>query len=435
MKLLHISDIHFRHPACATPSMDPDRPYRTRLMQDARARVADIGPIDGILVGGDIAFRGAPEEYEAAFAWLSDLADACCCSVARIFVVPGNHDVDRSVICRNAIVRNAQQAVMWAEAPRREQELFEQFRDGDAGRALLAPLGAYNDFAARFSCQVFSPERLFWHHDLTLKEGVALRIHGLTSTLLSGAGAPNGQDDTRESLYLSPLQTVLDPADGVVNLVMCHHPPDWFMDRDEVEDAIRGRAAIHLFGHKHRQRIHRDDGYVRFSAGAVNPDRNEAGWEPGYNLIRLSVTEGLGVQHLDVEARLLVWQTNPDMFRPKLASETDDVFRHRVRIRGAPAPVSSRPAGGLGAKVAPLTPMPADYQEAAMGDERTRNLVFRFWKLSSSERRDITQRLGLLDEADMALPEPERYGRALLRAGERGLLDRVADEIEGMEKR
>lgn len=435
MKLLHISDIHFRHPECATPSMDPDRPYRTRLVQDVRARTVDTDPIDAILVGGDIASRAAPEEYEAAFAWLSGLAEACHCPLARIFVVPGNHDVDRGVICTNVSVRNAQQAVARAEPTRREKELFDQFRDGDAGRALLAPLGAYNDFAARFSCQVFSPERLFWHHDIALEHGVALRIYGLTSTLLSGAGTPSGLDDTRESLYLSPLQTVLDPVDGVVNMVICHHPPDWFMDHDEVEDAMRGRAAIHLFGHKHRQRIHRDDGYVRFSAGAVNPDRYEPGWEPGYNLISLSVAEDLGIRYLDVEARLLVWQTNPDMFRPKLASETDDVFRHRVRIRGAPSPVRSRPTGGLGTKDVSRPPMPADHEEAAMGDERTRNLVFRFWKLSSSERREITQRLGLLDEADMALPEPERYGRALLRARERGLLDRVADEIEGMERR
>jgi hypothetical protein len=32
------------------------------------------------------------------------------------------------------------------------------------------------------------------------------------------------------------------------------------------------------------------------------------------------------------------------------------------------------------------------------------------------------------------LPEPERYGRALLRAGERGLLDQVAREIAQRER-
>ena len=57
--LLHISDIHFRSPRCLTPDQDPDRPYRTRMLQDLRDRVTELGPAHAILVGGDIAFKGA----------------------------------------------------------------------------------------------------------------------------------------------------------------------------------------------------------------------------------------------------------------------------------------------------------------------------------------------------------------------------------------
>jgi len=66
MLLLHISDIHFRAPDYLDPNLDPDRPYRTRLVQDVRAQVANLGPVGAILIGGDIAFRGAPEEYQVA---------------------------------------------------------------------------------------------------------------------------------------------------------------------------------------------------------------------------------------------------------------------------------------------------------------------------------------------------------------------------------
>jgi hypothetical protein len=51
MLLLNISDIHFRHPFCNT-QMDPDRPYRTMLIQDARSLTDRLGPVDAILVGG-----------------------------------------------------------------------------------------------------------------------------------------------------------------------------------------------------------------------------------------------------------------------------------------------------------------------------------------------------------------------------------------------
>lgn len=416
--------------------MDPDQPYRTRLIQDARDLTKSLGTIDAILVGGDIASRGAPEEYDAALKWLKELIDRCGCPLERVFVVPGNHDVDRNVITGSASVRNVQAAIGGSQT--KEQELRDQFGDKEAGRSLLAPIEAYNAFAARFNCQVYAPEKLFWRQDMELDDCTVLRLYGLTSTLLSGA---RGQDDTPQSLYLSPLQTVLNPADGVVNLVMCHHPPDWFMDRDEIEDAVSGRAAIQLFGHRHRQRLVRDLSYIRFSAAAVNPNRHEPGWEPGYNVIRLTTSQKNGERYLDIEAHLRVWQTNPDMFRAKMDGQNDEIFRHQLRIYGEAPSQSKRVACSVeadltpekGAVAAECAALPAAV-ETTMSEERTRNLVLRFWDLASSERREIAMQLGLLENEEIRLPEPERYGRALARAGDRGLLDRVADEIEKRER-
>ena len=47
MLLLHISDIHFREPDCVNPDLDPNRPYRTRMIQDTRQRVQTMGPVGG----------------------------------------------------------------------------------------------------------------------------------------------------------------------------------------------------------------------------------------------------------------------------------------------------------------------------------------------------------------------------------------------------
>jgi hypothetical protein len=54
MLLLNVSDIHFHHPVCNT-AIDPDRPFRTRLIQDARLRCQELGPVGAMLVSGDIA--------------------------------------------------------------------------------------------------------------------------------------------------------------------------------------------------------------------------------------------------------------------------------------------------------------------------------------------------------------------------------------------
>ena len=437
MVLLHISDIHFRSPDCLDPNLDPNRPYRTRMLHDVRARLTELGPAGAILIGGDIAFQAAPEEYQTAMEWIRELASVADCPLASIFVIPGNHDVDRAHILRTPAVRNTQAAIAGANQDLREREFRTQIRDKDTARSLLTPLAAYNDFARAFNCQVYLPDRLYWKQDLALEDGVSLRVHGLTSTLLSGA---KGRDDTRESLYLSPLQTVLDPLQDVVNLVLSHHPPDWFMDQDDADEAICARAPIHMFGHKHRQRITREEDYVRFSAGAVNPDRNESGCGPGYNLIDLHVI-GCGRERmLTIDGHLRQWQSNPEQFRPVLTQQDEDVFRHSIRFPGlqhADAPtavlVAAASAGGTESAISAEAVVPARERdadvEAAMGDADIRNLVFRFWNLTSSQRREISLRLGLISLDEISLPEPERYGRGLIRAGKRKMLDELAYEV------
>jgi predicted phosphodiesterase len=431
MLLLHLSDIHFREPDCVNPDLDPNRPYRTRTIQDVRSRVADLGPVDGILIGGDIAYKGHPEEYAAALTWLNELAAASGCSRERIYVVPGNHDVDRSIIMRSARTRNVHAAILCAQPLQRERELRTQFADPYTGDALLAPLAAYNEFAAQFGCQVFSPDRLYWKQDLDLQEGVTLRIYGLTSTLLSGV---EGRDDVERALYLSPLQTVLDPIDNVVNLVLCHHPPHWFMDHDEINDAIIGRAKLHLFGHKHQQRIRREIAYARFEAGAVNPDRNEPAWQPAFNLIDLNVVGNGADRALQVNAHLLRWQVQPEGYTPVMFAEGPIAY-HTIPIPGSAPPRRRIDDRAANEPQTTEPPQPAaDDLEAAMGDEPTRNLIYRFWQLSVGQRREITLRLNLIEETELGVPEPERYGRAFLRASERGILDELATAVRQAEE-
>jgi predicted phosphodiesterase len=360
------------------------------------------------------------------------LARESGCPLERIFVVPGNHDIDRSRIDGSRQIRNIHKAIKDAAPAYRYRELQAQLTDAATGRALFEPLAAYNEFAAHFNCQVFH-ERLAWKQDLDLAPGMTLRIHGFTSTLLSGAVTQDGQDDKQLSLYLSPWQTgLLDPDPNVVNLVMGHHPPDWLMDQDEVEDAVHGRAAIHLWGHKHRQRINKDDQYIRLAAGAVNPDAGEPGWHPAYNLIELSVQGSGPARALHVTAHLLEWQTNPERYRARQDSQGQAIFQHLIHCPGdehptppAPAAPSAGPALEGVAAVAAQAPD----VEAAMGETSTRHLVIRWWGLPMAARREIALRLGLISEDEVSLPEPERYARALLRAKERNQLEQVAEEI------
>lgn len=432
MLILHLSDIHFKAPQCNT-DYDPNRPYRTRMVQSVCELTAQLGPVDAILVSGDIAYCADPSEYRAALAWLKELAADCRCPFECIYVVPGNHDVDRSVIARKRSIQNAQKQICDIAPAKRQGEVQAQFRDPDVGKALLEPLSAYNDFAKEFNCQVYASERMFWRQELPLTDGVTLRLYGLTSTLLSGAVTNPNQDDLKGSLYLSPWQTAIDPADNVVNLVMAHHPPDWLMDHDDVDDAINGSASLHMFGHKHRLRASREPHqYMRFQAGALNPDANETGWQPAYNLIKLTVSGDAAERGLDIEAHLMEFQTNPDLYRHKQDQDGSDIWYHRIRIPGSRAPIPVHPAARQPRIAAPpdLLPVPSKVDtEVVMSEQSTRRLLLRWWQLPMHARRDIALKLRLISEEEISLPEAERYGRALIRAGERGLLEKLGKEI------
>jgi hypothetical protein len=86
-------------------------------------------------------------------------------------------------------------------------------------------------------------------------------------------------------------------------------------------------------------------------------------------------------------------------------------------------------AAHVAAVVAPLEPKP----EGKMQSPSMRKLIYRFWDLSIGERREITLKLGLITEADLQVPEPERYKKAFKVAMVRGLLAELATEIERIE--
>ncbi len=434
MLLLHLSDIHFKHTVCGTPHIDPDTPYRNALIRDVGEMRTSIGsPVDAILVTGDIAYSGNEKEYATAIEWLKSLADVSGCAIERIFVVPGNHDVDRDVVTKNNDVRDSQSTIR-DKKYKREDELWKNVGDQLRGQVLLTPIENYNNFAAKFECQHYFPRRIFWQQDLALDDQhTFVRIFGLTSTLLSGpSDAPN-------SLYLSPHQTVFASGEAAVTISMCHHPPDWLMDRDDVDESLCERVEIHLFGHKHRQRITREKRYLRFSAGAVSPDRAEAGWEPGYNLIELSVDDDGSARYLDVQAHLRVWQTNPNMFVEKLTESRETVFRERLLLTrmGIPCKRSDHTKAHGTWPTLPLIqdPQPTEVNvEAAMSDDRTRNIYFRLWDLPLSKRRKIFNKFSLLGSTDATKPDAEKCRKALLNANSQGILHDVVDEIEKMER-
>ncbi|MFW3165052.1 hypothetical protein WBQ28_11130 [Pseudomonas syringae pv. syringae] len=133
-------------------------------------------------------------------------------------------------------------------------------------------------------------------------------------------------------------------------------------------------------------------------------------------------------------------QDAPERFVAVQNTQGKDFFHTTISVPEEPAlpDVMAGPVKKVVSSVEtveyPKRPQSAPDAEATMGEEDTRDLLYRFWSLTSSQRREIMNDLGLLTEDEMKLPEPERYGRALILAAERDLLDQVATEVAKREK-
>ena len=91
IRFLHLSDLHLR-PA---PGNRYDQGRVLKGLIKLLSRDRDEFPLDLIFITGDLAFAGIAEEYAVVEQFLTDLLNATGVPPERVFVVPGNHDIDR----------------------------------------------------------------------------------------------------------------------------------------------------------------------------------------------------------------------------------------------------------------------------------------------------------------------------------------------------
>jgi hypothetical protein len=418
---LHLSDIHFSRRSSTT--YDPDIDLRRQLVADAVQMKTQVKVCSGILVSGDVAFSGKPDEYGKARDWLREICHKLDCSEEAVWVIPGNHDVDREAFRKSSIIQDKQQKLRTGDALRGEleQEMLRLHEDPEAFEALHRSFVAYIKFAGGYACKP-KPGRLYWENDLPLNDGSTLRIRGCNSAIASRGIPPD--DENQNRLVVGRQQTLPPVEDGVTYLLMCHHPLDWLHDRDAVKDNLKARTRVALFGHKHLLRIERVEDTLMVMAGAVHPDRSEVGWQPRYNYMRLSVPENTGERHLLVEIWPRSWDDENKVFK----AETDGLGADR-RVCKLPLPAWTRPPE---AAVPPAGPKGGGTEVTREGKivNPKRRLVYRFHGLPYVRKLEVVTKLKLVAESDEGLKEEDRYPLYFRRAEENGILDQLWTAVE-----
>lgn len=425
--LVHLSDIHFTRASGASVH-DLDRNVRNELVLDATNVAKETGPVTGVLVTGDIAFSGSKAEYDHATDWLRAFCRAIGCNEESVWVVPGNHDVDRQRTKRK-LTRMLHQGIRKNDS-NVDKELREIFSDAQSGAALLEPLTDHNIFAGRFGCSI-SVEKHYWERDLKLACGTAIRLRGLTSALVSN------DDDMRTAIVLGSAQASVERAPGVLQITLCHHPPDWLRDHDAVEDHLKSKVHIQLFGHKHSQRLDVINGKVRLVAGAMHPERGEGGWLPTYNFLELSRRDGDRIGLRVYQRQWNQQDTNFVAWRdPNNGRDHREFFWD-----GFPLPTKPEPNGAVshearGAENAASVPSPevattATEKDAAMPPPNyERRLTYRFLTLPFRHQITVAKNLDVLIDDDRALSDEALFRVLFKRAAEKGLLRKLWAETE-----
>jgi len=327
LRFLHLSDIHFGQERNGT--LVTHAHVRDALINDVRDLSRRRGSATRVLVTGDIAYSGKLAEYHTATEWLEELTKVCQCDATHVSTIPGNHDCDLSAITNQAKMTYAHMRV--TNSDQVQADLSGIVQDGEPSSPFLPKLKAYRDFANGFGCDFESPTRPLWIRDFELPSGVKLRFHGLTSVQVSDLS------DSVGKMVLGNEQYTIAENPNVINIVLCHHPLEWFRDEKEACQFLQNNARVIMVGHEHYPNVQKKtDAYSKkewlvLSAGAVSPPEKDYNYS--YNWLEFSCAEDGESRALVVEIFPRIWVQRTVRFdadRALLAGPNESV---QVRIQ------------------------------------------------------------------------------------------------------
>jgi serine/threonine protein kinase/predicted MPP superfamily phosphohydrolase len=285
---LHISDLHF----CTSPTHDADAALQA-LLRDVEKRIEwyNLRP-DFIAITGDIAHSGRAPEYDLARRFLDELLDTTGLNKNRLFLVPGNHDVDRELISQGA--RNIGDSLT-------DGENAAAILDNPGDRQLMfARFGGYATFVNEYLGDYlpFNQENYFYVRTLPLLER-RVALLGLNSVWLSAS-----EQDGAMGLVIGAhqVQSALEQSANVdLRIALVHHPFNWLreFDREDVEPMLNDGCDFILHGHAHQTSVLSLEGpktqAMIIASGAC---RDTQTYPNSYNFVQLDLAADTGSVHL-----------------------------------------------------------------------------------------------------------------------------------------
>ena len=288
---IHLSDLHMEQQDTFNRSV-----VLEALWQDIESFVTRGFQPDFIAITGDIAYHGATPEYDLAIEdFFAPLLAVAKISKDRLFVVPGNHDVNRK---RTDRLRNPIPAIQT------EDDIRKLLESPDERELLLSPFSGYTDFVESYLPPYQEPDSLSFAHSHRFEKGDFLvSVVGLNSAWLSGFHQDtDGNVRDFGKLAIGEFQTrAALPSDAHLTIALVHHSFEWLMevDRIVVEDILMNNCSIVLRGHLHRPEVlvvsSLAGDLLVIPSGAVFDTRNSPN---AYNIVQVDLNSGTGTVYL-----------------------------------------------------------------------------------------------------------------------------------------
>jgi predicted MPP superfamily phosphohydrolase len=235
---LHISDLHIRE----GDSYDRDVVFRALVRSVKRFRERGGHKPDLVFATGDIAYSGKPQEYAIATAFLDQILQAANIDRRRLYVIPGNHDVDRTV--GRQLLR---------ELPSRSAA-DEYFHPSSPWLHLRHKLGSFVQWHDEYfkGMRTMPTNSTCGPVELVSLRGVSLGVLPINTALFC-----QGDDDhERLSIGRRCLDTAIqDPnlRQADLKLAIMHHPLQDLsvIERQQIRAALVDHLDVILSGHLH----------------------------------------------------------------------------------------------------------------------------------------------------------------------------------------
>ena len=244
LRWLHLSDLHVR----AGDGYEQDVVLKAlvRSFSDGEP-LAALRP-DLVFCTGDVAAGGKAGEYREAARFFDALSTATGVTRDRVFVVPGNHDVDRERVSRRFRL----------DLTSREAagEFFGPSADAREDRALawrrFEAYGAFHDDLFGDPPTAETP----WSSWRLQARGRSLGIVGLNTAWLAGGDVRAGDLVVGERVVRAALEPLRGAERPELVVALLHHPTEWLseFERRSVEDLLVEGCDLVLYGHLHQER-------------------------------------------------------------------------------------------------------------------------------------------------------------------------------------